>query len=360
MEKKSKKKGDRGLYQRGKIWYIRFADSNGEIQRESSGSTNKTVAKQLLAVRKAEVAQGKFKKVQKQEKVLFKDYAQEFLRWAKVNKKYKSYLRYLTSIKQLIPFFGNRYMCDLKRKDIENYKAKRKEKVSAATINRDLACMKKMYNNAIADELVEINPVVKIEFFKEPARSPNFLSEEQAGCLLTACDNNASKTFVVLGLNTGMRLNEMLSLKWEQINFKDEMITLRDTKNNKEDSIPMNEMVLEQLQSLEQKSEYVICKKDGTRYIDFRKQWIKLIKKANLVNITPHVLRHTWATALVRAKVDLMTIMELGRWSDLRLVNRYSHIDGDHRTREIKKLDGKFKSDTKSDTNQENDNTGNV
>ena len=159
---------DRGLYKRGKIWYICFADQEGNIQRESSHTSNKNAAKQLLAIRKAEVLQRKYNPIKRREKRTFQDYSDEFLRWAKVNTKKKSFERYRTSVRQLLLHFKDKKMNELKRKDIENFKEKRKEKVSAASINRDLACLKKLYNNAIADEVVDSNPVVKINFMKEP------------------------------------------------------------------------------------------------------------------------------------------------------------------------------------------------
>ena len=342
---------DRGLYKRGGIWYIRFADQEGNLQRESTHTGNKNAAKQLLAIRKAEVLQRKYNPIKRREKRTFQDYSDEFLRWAKVNTKKKSFERYRTSVRQLLLHFKEKKMDELKRKDIESFKEKRKEEVSAASINRDLACLKKLYNNAIADEVVDSNPVAKINFMKEPIRSPHFLSEEQAAKLIRACDNIALKTFVIIGLNTGMRLNEILSLKWEQINFIDKIITLHNTKNSQEDSIPLTADVLRQLESIPRISEYVVVKEDGTRYVNFMKQWKKLIEKAKIGKVTPHVLRHTWATALVRAGVDLMTVKELGRWSDLKLVTRYSHIDATHRTREIHRLEGKFGSDTDSSTN---------
>jgi integrase len=344
------KKADRGLYQRGNIWYIRFADQKGEIQRESSGSTNKSVAKQFLAVRKAEVFQGKFEKVQKKEKVLFKDYAQVFLRWAKLHRKVNTFKRYERSITQLLKHFGPIFLNDIKRQNIEEFKDKRKKSVSGSTINRDLACLRKLFNNAIADEFIDLNPLFKTEFFKEPKKSVNFLSEEEARRLIKSCDNEVTKSFVVIGLNTGMRLSEILSLKWVQINFEDNLITLKDTKNNKEDTIPMNDTLVEYLSSLKIKENYVISQDDGSRCINFRKHWTRVVKIAKLPHCTPHYLRHTWATMLVRAGVDLLTLKELGRWSDLTLVERYAHIDDKHRIRDINKLNSVFQTDTSSDT----------
>ncbi len=191
------KKVDRGLYQRGNIQYIRFADQNGEIQRESSGSKNKSVAKQLLSVRKAEVVQGKFKKIKRKEKVLFKDYAQVFLRWAKLHRKSMTFRRYECSITQLLKYLGPIFINDIKRQHIEVFKDKRKKSVVGSTINRDLACLRKLFNNAIDDEIIDVNPLSKIDFFKEPKKSINFLSEEEAKRLIKSCDNEMTKSFPI-------------------------------------------------------------------------------------------------------------------------------------------------------------------
>ncbi|MCU0643488.1 MAG: site-specific integrase [bacterium] len=342
-----------GVYQRGSIWWIRYSHK-GKIIRETSNSENKTVAKKLLSIRKAEIAQGKYKIKSNDSQILFQDYANEFLRWAKIHRKPKSFLRYQTSVNQLIPYFGKIKLASISKKDIERYKANRIAQVSGSTINRDLACLKKMYNNAISDGIVEINPVIGVEFFKEPRRSPNFLSDDEAVKLIEACDTDAIKTFVILGLNTGMRLNELLSLKWDDVNLDDRLIVLKDTKNNKEDSIPLNDTALEQLQQQNRISEYVVCKSDGSKYQNIRKSWIRVLKKANLRKLSPHALRHTFATMLVREGADLMAVKELGRWSNLKLVERYAHVANDHRTRVISKLDNKFQGDTNGDTMDDN------
>jgi site-specific recombinase XerD len=97
----------------------------------------------------------------------------------------------------------------------------------------------------------------------------------------------------------------------------------------------------------------VICKSDGSKYQNIRKSWIRVLKKANLRKLSPHALRHTFATMLVREGADLMAVKELGRWSNLKLVERYAHVANDHRTRVIGKLD-RFQSDTNGDTMDDN------
>ena len=338
-----------GVFKRGNVWWIRFSHK-GKIIRETSRSENKTVAKQLLSVRKAEIAQGKLKIKTKDNQILFSEYSLEFLRWTRIHLKPKTFLRYRASITQLTKYLKNHKLIDITKKDMEHYKIERIKEATGSTINRDLACLKKIFNNAIADGITDVNPLIGIKFFTEPKRSVEFLSEIESKSLIQACDTEAIKTFVILGLHTGMRLEEMLSLKWEDVNLDDRLITLKNTKNNKEESIPLNNTALGQLKSLKQNCVYVIAKDNGERYKHIRKSWLRVIKKAGLKNISPHILRHTFATTLVREGADLNAVKELGRWSELKLVERYSHVSKDHRTRVINKLDNKFQDNERDET----------
>jgi len=74
-----------------------------------------------------------------------------------------------------------------------------------------------MFNNAIANGIIEKNPVIGIEFCREPNRSPNYISDEEVQRLIDVCDTEAIKILVILGQNTGVRLNELLSLKWDDV-----------------------------------------------------------------------------------------------------------------------------------------------
>lgn len=73
-----------------------------------------------------------------------------------------------------------------------------------------------------------------------------------------------------------------------------------------------------------------------------------MIRKAGLNDIFPHILRHTFATTLLREGADINAVKELGRWGDLKLVQRYAHVAKNHRTRVIDKLKNKFQDDEES------------
>ena len=334
-------------------WQIRYS-YNGKVYVKSAKTTQKRIAQKQLDIIKAEIARGKHKVVQKQERITLKDYSEQFLEWIRVHRKQTSYKRYRVSLNKILVFFGNSKLCDINTKNIEKYRDVRRKNVSNSTINRDLACLKSLFNHAIKDGFCDHNPIKRIKFQKEPKRALYYLDEDEAQSLIESCDTEAIKTFVILGLNTGMRTQEMLSLKWTEINFKDNIITLKDTKSGNEETVLMNKNVLNHFSGLDKTRDYVISKPNGENYIDVRRAWDRVIKKAGIKKCSPHILRHTFATTLTRLGADLLVVKELGRWSDLKLVERYAHIGREHRTRIVSLLDGKFGGDTKGDTVDEN------
>jgi len=330
------------VFQRGKTWYIGYSH-NGQWVREAVGP-NKTMAKKALEIRKAEIVQGKYKLPAKKQRILFRNFAEEFLNWAREHRKPRSAERYESSLRQLTAYFGSKPLVEIHPFHIESYKSKRGETVSGSTINRDLACLKRMFSLAVKWGRAEKNPVSSVEFFKEPKEAYKFLNEEEASRLVSACDSEALRLFVILGLHCGLRYEEMLSLKWSSVNLKDRIVIVeaQDSKNSKVGEIPMTQTVYDLLSQSKPKGDYVICRPDGGKYQNFRKSWKNLVNKADLPDCNPHVLRHTFATELVRSGADLMAVKELGRWSSLAMVQRYAHVSKDHRTRIIHLLDHKF------------------
>ncbi len=84
--------------------------------------------------------------------------------------------------------------------------------------------------------------------------------------------------------------------------------------------------------------------------MDFTKQFRTAVKKAEIEDFRFHDTRHTFASHLVMAGVDVKTVQELLGHSTLTMTMKYTHLAPDHRTRAIRILDSAYRSDTKSDT----------
>ena len=326
-----------GIFQRQENWYYDFS-SKGIRYREKVGPSKQLA---LLAMRKkqVEVAENRFLDIKREDRTKFKDFAQTYLeQYCKPNK--KSWKQSdVSSLKQLVPFFGDRYLFEITPLMIEKFKNQRREAVSPATVNRDLACLKCMFNRAIDWEKLKENPVKKVKFFKENNERLRFLHKEEVPVLLDNCSSKL-RAIVQFALKTGMRKAEIQNLKWTDADFQSDMITLYETKNGEKRYIPMNQIVKQILISVRKHpdSPYIFCDEKGKIY-NFRKSFETALKKSSILNFRFHDLRHTFASHLVMAGADLNTVRELLGHKSLDMTLRYAHLSKDHKTRAVKLLD---------------------
>ncbi len=171
---------------------------------------------------------------------------------------------------------------------IERFKIERIKKVSPATVNRNLACLKAMFNKAIQWGKVEENPVKKVRLLKENNRRLRYLEKEEIVSLLSKCSEHL-RPIVIVALNTGVRKGKILGLKWQDIDFKRGIIYLLNTKNGEKREIPMNETVktilMRRLRN--PNSSYVFCDKNGKPVGNIRKSFFTALKKSGILNLRP-------------------------------------------------------------------------
>ena len=140
-----------------------------------------------------------------------------------------------------------------------------------------------------------------------------------------------------------MRKGEIQNLKWNDINFHQGVITLRETKNGEVRHIPINDTVREALIAIPKhpESQYIFCDKDGLPY-NCRKSFETAIQKSGILNFRFHDLRHSFASHLVMLGVDLNTVRELLGHKSLAMTIRYSHLSPDHKARAVEVLSRKI------------------
>ncbi len=321
-----------GLFLRKGNWWIDYY-ACGRRHREKIGSS-KTLAENVLRKRKLEIAENKFLDIRRDKKIKFEDFADEYL---ELHSKYKkSYDTDCKIVGLLKKYFSGKYLSETTSLDIEKFKTKRREEVSPATVNRALAVLKSMFNRAIAWEKADSNPCRVVKLFKENNQRLRFLEKEEIVKLLANC-NKHLRSIVVLALNTGMRKGEILNLKWHDIDIKRGIIYILDSKNGEKREIPINEQVKTALIRTRKHpdSPYIFCNKDGDPYGDIKKSFFTALKKAGIIDFHFHDLRHTFASQLVMAGVDLNTVRELMGHKSLEMTLRYSHLSPDHKKRAV-------------------------
>lgn len=321
-------------------WAIDFVYDHKRY-REVIGSS-KQMAETVLHKRLAEVAEGKFLGVQKEQKIKFEELVDSYIKLhASQKRSWRS--SYRNSIRKLLPYFQDKYVTQITPRMIEEFRVERSKQVSEASVNRDLAYLKGIFNKGIEWGMVQENPARKVKLFREKNHRTRFLSHEELANLLSCCKPRL-RSVVIIAVNTGMRKGELQNLKWEDVDFERGIITLTYTKNGEMRHIPMNQAVRDALIALKQdfqSREHVFTKKDGNPY-DIRKSFDTALIKANILDFRFHDLRHTFASHLVMSGIDLNTVRELLGHKSLEMTLRYSHLSQSHKIDAVQKLNQKL------------------
>ena len=349
MGKKKKRYGD-GIYLRNQTWWLDCRISGTRYQMPLGKGITRSVAGELAQVKRAAILRGEVGIGKKKKDITFDKAAELFLEWAKANKRPKTVTAYSGSAKRLTEFFGSRNLSKISPFLIEKYKlkhigaGKRRKADGKVMVNRDTSTLRNIINRCIDWGKCEgPNPMQKVKRFKESKGNVRFLTEEEERALLTAA-KEPMRTLFLLGIYSGARAkSEALTLTWDSIDFKNGFLTILDAyaKNGETRTVPLDLGLADALSRLKEKAkgQHVFTKKNGSRYRSCRDAFDKAVKKAELVGVRgPHVLRHTFGSRLGMAGVDPRTIQELGGWKSLAMVQRYTHLNPDHKVAAIRKL----------------------
>lgn len=219
---------------------------------------------------------------------------------------------------------------------LENEPTHQNKKRAPATIHRYIASLSSVFEAAIKDwNWIEKNPVKLIRKPSVSNARQRYLSEDECEKLLTSCLESRNPylySVVTLALGTGMRRGELLGLRWEDVDFKNRVITLKKTKNGSIRCIPLVEMIFNILKTLHD-SEIII---DSThqifpslnleRYLDIRTAWLFALKRADIKDFKFHDLRHSCASFLIATGSHMREVMEILGHKDMRSTIRYTHL----------------------------------
>ena len=313
------------------VYYIDYY-INGRRKREAIGSRKK-LAEEVLAKRKTEITEGKYRIQRKKPDITFNELAEEFINdYSKVNK--KSWKRDVLSMKSLNLFFGRKGLREITPSHIQKYKKMRKEKkkLKLSTINRELSCLKTAMNYAIKCGYIEQNVSRLVKLFPENNRRLVFLTVDEIHRFVAACPDYF-KPFVIVALSTGMRRGELIGLKWKDIDLDNNIIYLENPKSGKSEEVNLDDDLKRYLIDLRKKSslEYVFINSKGRPYKDVRTVFKSSLRKAKIKkNITNHSLRHTFGAHHAMIGTPLPTLMKYMRHRSIEMTMRYAHLSPRH------------------------------
>lgn len=328
-------------------WYLDYY-VEGRRVRETVGKS-KSLAIKILYKKRTEITEEKHLDKRKNKRVKFEDFADMYIQnYARPHK--MSAWRDEISINHLLLHLKGKYLSEITPFMIEKYITERIEEVSPQTVNKEIKCLKLVLNKAIEWGKLDKNPVAKVRFLREPQRKLRFLDVDEIKRLINTCPPQL-KSVVITALNSGMRRGEILGLKWENVDLNNKIIYLTDTKSGGSREIPINSVLYQTLKELSEKTgtSYVFENRDGKPYSDIRTAFKTTLKNAGIKNCRFHDLRHTFASHLVMAGIDLLSVKELLGHKELEMTLRYAHLSPDHKKSAVEVLARRF-NDNLTDT----------
>jgi len=343
------------IYQRktkkGKIrWYLDYRDNdNKRIQTLAPLAVTKEEARAALREAVARAFDRKYNTKREKGNVTFQEFAELYIdNYAKVNKRsWKSDRSRIQA--HMVPLFGDLPLKEITPLLIEKYRAERLKKtrktangtthIEKSTANREITIMKKMFNIAVDWGYADTNPAQKIKFFSEKDRQKErILKDQEELNLLRACPKYI-RPIIEAALNTGMRRGEIFNLKWEQVNLEEMTITVQNTKSGKNRTIPINnrlhQILMEQKKLKGQASSVFPNPDTGRPFVDIKKSFKRACEDAGIKDLRFHDLRHTFASRLVKAGVDLITVRDLLGHFSVQLTQRYTHSSRDQKQQAV-------------------------
>ena len=215
--------------------------------------------------------------------------------------------------------------------------------LSAATQSRILTCLRIFYQYLITQQLIKTNPTAKLHHPKQTQKLPIFLNIEEVDRLLNTPDKNTifglrDRAMLELLYSCGLRVSELITLDYHNINLNEEYIRIHG-KGNKERLLPMGEVAMDYLDTYEKKARPFLLKSGQTDHYFLsnrgsgmsRQNFFYIIKayaaKAGIDKpLSPHTLRHAFATHLVQQGADLRSVQLMLGHSDISTTQIYTHI----------------------------------
>ena len=265
----------------------------------------------------------------------------------------KTFEDYCIWLNVLTRTFHNKLLCQITEEEIIEYRDSQIEKSSVVSANKYLRVIKYVFNHGLKLRATVYNPAKDIRMLSEKAyERKKFLTPTELIKLIEAASHGRTKTYlpamIYLGAEHGASKQEILSLKWADIDFNFSergLIHFYRTKNKRERTdflMPRTKKALldwhdhliykrERVGIKKVKSDSVFCRIDGTPFKRFSTSWKKACRSAGINNLHFHDLRHTFGSNLLMSGASLKDVKDMLGHSDISMTDRYTHLTVNHK-----------------------------
>lgn len=320
------------IYKRGNVYWLKYY-CDGKPIRESTKSDKKAVAINMLKAREGEIAQGKIPSAYF-EKVTFDALAKGLLLDYQVNGQRSAYTVEKMINKHLSPAFGGVKVTSITTDRIKRYIAQRLEQGAAnATINRELAALKRMFNLGARSTPPKVPHVPYIPMLKENNTRKGFFEHEEFLAMQKALPESL-RGLVSFAYKTGWRFGEITGLTWDRVDLREGVVRLEagESKNAEARNVYLDDELLSVLKA-QMRKRHLGCQhvfhREGRPIKNITAAWTKACDDAGVTGRLFHDLRRTAVRNMVRAGIPERVAMQISGHKTRSVFDRYNIVNGD-------------------------------
>jgi len=330
------------VYKRGKKWWVSWY-YNCKRNYMATDCSTKTEAKELL--KEIEVKHAPFFE---KGKIRFKDFTNSWIERRKVYLRPSTYDSYVEILNMhLIPYFGNMQLKDILPSHVESYVYTKKH-LSEKTVNKHLAILHNIFGHAVDDRIIQTNPVLRRHRLKEKYFEKIHFSAEEMNRIIENIPEEY-KPFFITAWNTGLRLGELIGLRWEDTNFQEEYLTIRRSIYQKHgrsiETPPKSKSGFRKIYMTRTLKDALLNYKENQKILTnlvfhkdgeilgksglIRYQWSRALKRTGLPFSSFHSIRHSYITLLRLHFPEHIVRYLAGHSRGSKIVDVYTHISDD-------------------------------
>ena len=250
-------------------------------------------------------------------------------------------------LKHWLNHMGEMPINDIDKDDIAAGLDKLPNEFSNATINKYKKLTSVVFNYGIRELGLTENPTRYIRSLPEKKGRTRYLSDNERNRLFKAC--RASKweklyLLVLMAITTGARRGELLSLRWNDIDFERRTAYVSTTKNGQPKVLPLTDSVIRELQLFNKNDSSLIFAskvKENVAYC-FTKPWKKALEDGEIEDFRFHDLRHSCASYLAQSGASLLEIADVLGHKQISVTKRYAHLCIEHKSSLINRVMSKI------------------
>jgi integrase len=331
-------------------WTIRYRE-NGKQKTYTIGCCDKRTAEKVYHQACSLLAEGKSIDNKPESKTLNR-FISEYMDHCNRVKAPRTVIRERRILQNLLEFTGNVDIRSIRPLMMENYRKHRLDDgISASTVNLEFRHLKVAFNTAVRWELLDKNPLDNIRYLRvAQSEYPRYLSLEEIQKVRAAFKDTKFAELIDFYLATGTRLGEAISLKWDDIDFRQNQIVIQaaNAKGKRNRIIPLKYSpgLKEMLKSMKRRNDVRVFGpfgKDGKELPQWSEWWVghyisKILTSIGLPWATCHTFRHTFASHLVMVGVPIFTVQRLLGHAQIDTTMIYAHLAPEYNEEMMAKL----------------------